>query len=282
MGLSFLSVCDGNTLVFLDLQLSHEIGTIHAQNYNKTMAGNSYLHFKSCHHPRWVGNIHKSKYYRLKHNCTRDFDTHGQHFRQKFLDKGYPSTVVDEAFTFYTHNDAVVVRNAKTTLSAQLLRFTTNFHTQFRWIEHIFQKHWSILQEDPNLKAIIANQPLISYYCARNLKTQIAPSKIKPKSPTASSPLSFFNIKGMYQCRKALCLTCKHVTHGQKVFQSKGKCYTIPEFYTCSSEFVYCMSCPCSLFYVVLTICTFCTRFGEHKCFVEADSFPKHFLLHYN
>lgn len=74
MGLSFTSVSDPNTLAFLDLLLSHDDHTIHSQNYINPTAGNSYLHYKSCHHPRWKNNIPKSQFCRLKHNCTQDKD----------------------------------------------------------------------------------------------------------------------------------------------------------------------------------------------------------------
>lgn len=52
LGLSFTSVCDPNTLAFLDLELSHSDEHIHAKNYTKPTVGNSNLHFHSCHHPR--------------------------------------------------------------------------------------------------------------------------------------------------------------------------------------------------------------------------------------
>lgn len=150
----------------------------------------------------------------------------------------------------------------------------------------IFQKHWSILHEDPHFNSTITARPLISYRHARNLKTWIAPSKIKPASSTVSAPLKFFNIRGMYQCCKALCLMCSHITHRQKEFHSKGQKYSISDFYTCSSEFViYCLSCACDLQYVGCTIRTICNRFGEHRYLVDAGSdqhsVPKHFLIHH-
>lgn len=85
-----------------------------------------------------------------------------------------------------------------------------------------------------------------------------------------SASLTFFNLKGMYCCKKPLCLTCNHVTHRQKEFICKGKSYTIPDFFTCSSEYVvYCLTCPCGLLYVGRTIRTLRKRFGEHRNFVE-------------
>lgn len=69
IGLSFTAVTDEKNLAFLDLELFHDNTTICAQNYAKPTAGNSVLHFESCHHPRWGNNIPKSQFCRLKHNC---------------------------------------------------------------------------------------------------------------------------------------------------------------------------------------------------------------------
>lgn len=291
MGLTFTSVQNQDSLAFLDLLLCHDQQTIYTQNYNKPTAGNSYLHFKSCHHPRWINNIPKSQFCRLKQNCTRteDFTTHGNYLTKKFLEKGYPPKLIDDAFTFYQENEPRNNRKEGNLLDPhkQPLRFTTKFHNRYKQMEHILKKHWPILQADPHLKASIPDRPLVSYRRARNLKNNIAPSKIQKSSTTPSAPLTFLNIKGMFQCRKKSCLTCKHVTHGLKEFSTKGQKYTIPDFFNCSTEFViYCMSCPCGLLYVGRTIRTLRKRFGEHRRFVEAGndkrSVPKHFLQHHH
>lgn len=88
MGLSFTSICDENTLAFLALTLSHHNGTTHSQNYTKPTAGNSYLHYKSCHHRHWIKNIPKSQYCLPKHNCAKDKD---------YVTRN-PPTLIDEAF----------------------------------------------------------------------------------------------------------------------------------------------------------------------------------------
>lgn len=53
-GLSFTFVTDPTSLVFLDLELGHNGDTICARNDVKPTAGNSYLHYNSCHYPKWI------------------------------------------------------------------------------------------------------------------------------------------------------------------------------------------------------------------------------------
>lgn len=62
LGLSFTHVADPETLAFLDLELCHDNETIYAKNFIKPTAGNSFIHYTSCHHPRWVNNISRSQF----------------------------------------------------------------------------------------------------------------------------------------------------------------------------------------------------------------------------
>lgn len=104
-------------------------------------------------------------------------------------------------------------------------------------------------------RTLIWNPTYRPHRKAKNIKSRVAPSRLKMPPPPPSK--TFFDIKGMYQCRKPQCLTCKHVKHGQKGFNHKDKQYTFLAFYTCSTEFVvYCLSCPCGLLYVGRTIRT--------------------------
>lgn len=86
-GLTFTSEHHPLQLAFLDLLLFHEDGKILAKNYAKPTAGNSFLHHQSCHHPRWISNIPKSQFCRLRRNCTRQLDyiTEGSLLKQKLL-----------------------------------------------------------------------------------------------------------------------------------------------------------------------------------------------------
>ncbi|PIO39511.1 hypothetical protein AB205_0069860 [Aquarana catesbeiana] len=216
----------------------------------------------------------------------QDYETHGLLLKAKFKDKGYPDHIIEDAFQYYLSENAKEKRQTSTDNTTQPVRFVTQYHNRFKQMEKIFTKHWSILREDPQLNPTISDKPLVTYRQAKNIKAQIAPSKVKTAHPTASAPLTFFNIKGMYQCRKPLSLTCAHVTHRQKDFHHKGKLYVIPDFFNCGSDYVvYCLTCPCGLLYVGRTIRPLRKRFGEHHNLVEKGidkhSVPRHFKEHH-
>lgn len=150
-------------------------------------------------------------------------------------------------------------------------------------MEKILVKHWGILHQDPHLKTSLPIRPKVIYRRAPNLRSKIAPSKFR-SIPTASSVPTLIPLVGMYQCRKALCKTCKFIQHGQKSFTTKGKTFVLKEFYNCSSDFVvYGLMCPCGLMYVGRTIRALRRRFGEHRRLIEGGtdphSVPRHFSL---
>lgn len=154
-------------------------------------------------------------------------------------------------------------------------------------MERVLAKHWPILLKDPHLKDVLPPKPKVIYRKGKSVKSLIAPSKLKKAPKPFIQGLCLIPLEGMFQCRKTLCLTCKHVNHGQKDFSTKGKKYMITNFYNCSSEFViYGLTCPCGLLYVGRTIRALRKRFGEHRRFVEKGedkhSVPRHFKEHHS
>lgn len=281
-------------MAFLDLELSHYNSDIIAKGYTKPSAGNSFLHYQSCHFPKWIDNIPKSQFCRLRRNCSRveDYMELSGDLKKKFQDKGFPDDLVNNACQLYldpdkNKNKQICQRNNNNEVFKTIPKFITQFHTKYRRMEKSLAKHWSILLEDPHLQQIIPAKPKIIYRKGKSVKSSIAPSKLKTTQKSPLQSLCLIPLTGMFQCRKILCLTCKHVNHGQKDFYTKGKKYMINNFFNCSSEYViYALTCPCGLLYIGRTIRTLRKRFGEHRRFVEKmvdkHSVPRHFKEHHS
>lgn len=154
LGLSFISVTDSVNLPFLDLELYHINHTIHAKNHSKPTAGNSFLHYSSCHHTTWKNNIPKGQYCRLRQNCTNhdDYKEQSLFLKTKFKDKGYPDDLVESGYNQYFNKEPSGRTNIFFSMST---RFITRFH---RKMESIVQKYWTILKSDPHLQNSIQNK----------------------------------------------------------------------------------------------------------------------------
>lgn len=136
LGLSFTHVVNPDRLAFLDLELYHSDSCKDVTNYLKPTAGNSFIPYQSCHHPRWISDIPRSHFHRIRRNSTKDEDyqTRGQLLTHKFLDKGYPSTLVEDAFQQYTSKPL-----PKPIISdePQPIQFTTQFHDCYKKLNTI-------------------------------------------------------------------------------------------------------------------------------------------------
>lgn len=168
LGLSFTSVSNKEKLPFLDLELFQDNSCIVARNYTKPTAGNSYLHYDSCHHPQWVNNIPKGQFCRLRQNCTRECDYISQsaHLKNKFVEKGYPIKLVDQAYNTFLLGKKSKTKKPSENVAA---RFITRYHGKYKKMEHILNKHWAILKQDPLLNTTISDKPKVTYRQAPTL-----------------------------------------------------------------------------------------------------------------
>lgn len=205
----------------------------------------------------------KRQFCRLQHICTwdEDYALQGYLLKQKFEEKEYPFTLDQEAFKTYLngHNTNHTRMRVKANTTLQPLRLTTQFHVNVG----------GILQEDFYLKSSIMDKPKILYRRAFNIKSKIAPSRMKTPKKALRPTLTFLSIRACSNT-ESLILTYKHVQHCQKHFTTNGKACAHNGFYNCSTEFViYCLSCPCGLLYMHRTIRTIRKRFGKHRWSVE-------------
>lgn len=90
-------------------------------------------------------------------------------------------------------------------------------------MKQVLTKHSSILLEDPHLKTTLQPKPKFSYRKARNVKSLVAPSKLKSSTESPIQSLWLIPLIAMFQCCKAIYLTCKYVAHSQKEFTVHGK-----------------------------------------------------------
>lgn len=160
--------------------------------------------------------------------------------------------------------------------------FITTYNDQHWAIKKAVQKHWPILGQDKALGKVLPNKPRVVFRRANNVKSLIAPCRLKDKQNLKMQSIpQFFYIIGCYKCKSTKCKACRFISHGQKSFNSKdGHSFYIKQF--CGTQFVvYGLRCPCGYLYVGRTVQAMRTRFGEHRRFIEKKiekySVPRHF-----
>lgn len=287
-GISFTHVVDNTSLVFLDLDLQIEEGSIISKTHFKPSAGNSYLHAKSHHHPKWIRNIPHGQFCRLKKTCTKksDYEKQGSIVKKKFLEKGYEESLIKQAFykywTQYDEHPSVTMAmeanktsgNKRTTDSniSNPIRFSTQYNTKAFDIQRAIEKNWNILKQDPILNPVLPPKPVVVFRKSKDLRSLIAPSRVRKPQNQTKTPTgnwaSIFDQKGNYKCGTKNCGACAFMAHRKKeIMGSDGQYHKIKQFINCGTSYVvYGLICPCGLLYVGRTIRPLRTRFSEHKC----------------
>lgn len=82
---------------FLDLNLVVEGDKILTTTHFKETDWNSFISVDSCHQASWLKALPKSKFMRLKWNCSlkKDYFSQAHKLRSYFLDKGYNGNMLD-------------------------------------------------------------------------------------------------------------------------------------------------------------------------------------------
>lgn len=112
--------------------------------------------------------------------------------------------------------------------------FVTGFNTEYRVLEGIVKRNWSIICNDPHLSKILPSKPKLIYRKARRIKDGIVKNVPDPPKLIAT----FFDQKGFSKCGKCKpCRTTKKGTKETMEFQSNTTMlkYNIEKLITCCS-----------------------------------------------
>ncbi|XP_075448371.1 calcium uptake protein 2, mitochondrial isoform X1 [Ascaphus truei] len=301
MGLKFTHTVHPSTIVFLDLELF--IGTenqIQTRTHFKSVSANSYLHYGSNHYKKWLNNVPKSQFYRIRRNCSEDSDfaSQGKDLSNKFLEKGYDASVVNKAFQdaglikretllekSKNKSESLCISRKKEYKSNNAPKFITQFNQSAHQIRNILNCHWKIIRNDPVIGHLVPEYAPTVFRKARSIKTILAPSKLKTKKITNQNMALR---EGNVSCGRGRCLTCKHLTKSNKfTSHSNGTSYEIKDHINCLTEYVvYLISCECGTQYIGRTSRALSTRFLEHRRNIingcQTHSLSRHFCTSHN
>lgn len=283
-GISLQFEASQSRIHFLDLNIMVANGSLFTSTHFKETDRNAYIPLSSCHHPSWLNSVPLSQFQRIRRNCTNTSDYHSQALvlKQRFLDKGYLENDIDITINKVATMDRSQMlnqdreRNPGPTNKFEW-SMITGFSNQHYSIKKNFRKHWGILQNDPVLRTVIPDKPVLIYRGAPSLRHSVASNVVDPPRT-----VSFFqNMKGFFPCRR--CKICQiNSFRGRKceTFSSTvtNKVYNIESFITCSTQYVvYLIQCPCSKQYIGRTKRELHVRLSEHVANIKRG-FTKHNL----
>ena len=157
--------------------------------------------------------------------------------------------------------------------------FVINFDPRLPSIPTIVKKHWRTMVQDPRLKEIFPEPPLVAYKRPPNIKEKLIRAKVPKENPYKPKR----NLQGMKKCLK--CSVCPFVTVGKTVKSTSNNMrIDINTGVNClSSNVVYLIGCKkCTQQYIGETDRSVKERFLEHKSYVTSRLMNKATGSHFN
>ena len=99
------------------------------------------------------------------------FEENIKNFRTRLTPRGYPNNLVDKIISGVKFAERKNALTQTQKAHKKILPFVTQFHPSFPCLKNILMEKWHLIQNQPLLREIYKNPPLISYEKVNRLKT---------------------------------------------------------------------------------------------------------------
>ena len=129
--------------------------------YKKETDRNVYLHYRSYHPLSLKDNIPFGQALRAKKICTDNADLENVLITLKinFIDRGYPSDVIQTQLTKATSVNRKELLAEKDKTESNHIRFNTTFNENLPNIRNILNKNWHLLQTNNKIASSFTEKP---------------------------------------------------------------------------------------------------------------------------
>ena len=140
-----------------------------------------YTHFTSCHPPSVKKGFVKGEALRiLRTNSSKStFEENISNFKIRLIDRGYPETMIENLLSdikFTERESALLKHNNKE--EKEILPFVTQYQPSVSTLKEVLMKNWNLIQNQPLLRQIFKEPPIISYKKGKSLKDMLVRAKI--------------------------------------------------------------------------------------------------------
>ena len=254
---------------FLDTITTIENGTMTTDLHTKKTDKHQYLSPKSCHPRHCSRSIPYSQALRIKRICSTENKLNHRlgELRKHLLDRGYKKEHISTAFEKAENvdRDSLLVYKDKQTNNSRVPMVMT-YHPDLKQLSSAIRKHWDLIENDPSLKNIFPQPPIMAYRRPRSLRDILVSSTVTKRSPSTPG--------GYTPCKRKNCVCCVAANTECK-FQSTATSqkYTIFTQTNCkTSNCIYILTCDiCKIQYVGETKTTFNLRWNNHRSFYKTN-----------
>ena len=108
------------------------------------------------------------------------FEENISNFKKRLIDRGYPQTMIENLLLdikFTERESALLSDNNKE--EKEILPFVTQYQPSASTLKELLMKNWNLIQNQPLLRQIFKEPPIISYKKGKSLKDMLVRAKIQ-------------------------------------------------------------------------------------------------------
>ena len=272
--IKFTSEISRTHIHFLDTTVHlSETGEVHTDLYSKPTDSHNYLRYDSAHPHHLKKGIPYSQFLRVRRICTHnvDFDRHARTLGQHFERRGYPTSIISEAYTRARALDrnALLTPDPDKTKPSSLdkLFAVTVYNPDFSGMREVITNNLPILGKHKRTRFLIDKEIVYGHRRNQNLRDQLVRALLPP-IPSARAhgiPGRRCLTRGGMPYYK--CNYCYKINKSGTIrSHTTGIAYTSRTKVDCKSHnLVYCIECKkCGLQYVGITMNALSVRIGDH------------------
>lgn len=139
-----------------------------------------YTHFSSCHAPGVAKGFIKGEALRLlRTNSSKPlFEENISNFKSRLRERGYPSDLVEKILSEVKFTERKSALQEKQKVRKNILPFVTQYNPSVPNLKKIIMSKWHLIQQQPLLREIFKEPPIICYKRGRSLKDILVKAKL--------------------------------------------------------------------------------------------------------
>ena len=160
----------------------HKESILDVQTYYKPTENFQYTNFYSCHSPGVTKGFIKGEALRLlRTNSSKlTFEENMKNVEKRLLYRGYSAIVVEKHFSEVKFSDRKAsLKQKNRDARRRILPFVTQYHPALPNLKTLLMRKWHLIQNQPQLREIFTEPPLISYRKGKSLKDILVRAKLE-------------------------------------------------------------------------------------------------------
>ena len=159
----------------------HKESILDVRTHYKPTETFHYTNFYSCHPPGVAKGFIKGEALRLlrTNSSPQTFEENITNFATRLKNRGYPTAIVEKHLSevkFCERKTSLGQKNK--TARKKILPFVTQYHPALPNLKKILMGKWHLIQNQPHLRNIFKEPPLISYRRGKSLKDTLIKAKL--------------------------------------------------------------------------------------------------------